>query len=1098
MMTNEEIEKVADTHIKDNFLTKLGVRRPHLVFVLIMAVALLGFFSLTSMRTEMFPNMDIPFMIVISNVDQNTATPEQLARLTAANTRQNITIPMQQALGRDVSGITEISTVSNPVVSILMVEFSMDVNLITAEMNTLMATLGAGVTAHGFTIPRVIAMSPDMMPVFSFTATHRIYDNDGNLDLERTENWYRENVISELEGHALIAEVQHPFGIGGENNFAYIDEQRAFTFHVQSTAGAVTTSAARAVINILSDIRINYNELDASGNPILLPDSVNFFAENVHILADQGRFINDTIGGVLENLLIGAILCILVLFLFLRSPKLTLAVALSIPLSVIFTFVLMYFMGIGLNLISMSGLALVIGMLVDNSVIVIENIFRLRQKGMSVRDSAIKGASQIFMAVFAATMTTIVIFIPMFFVEGLIMQIFMDLVWVMIFGLSASLVVAVAFLPSIIATLKIGIQQKVDPATLRATPVPPGFKGFLFRIKLFFLPVGIFFGKVSNKMSRGYDKTLNFSLKWKWPVVAIISFLCIGAMILGATANGFELMPTQDTGEFSVNIQINQRYAGTLTPTNQQIQAFLPEYLTNVPLEQSSELIQNSVRFSARRVAETNANNLAGQMQENGYPNYADFRWNNLSPSEQQILINLETPSHLEHVYFDDLHPLVQQGHRNQATNNARAMLQSNFARQLIMGEGPFATEYSIFDIVEDAVGTNNIYNIAIAYNAGGGADLGALFGGGGSSIEINVILRGNRISSSRASNNVFNALSYQFDSRSILADPLDAYDNSFVRGIAASAGFETGMGDSGIEITLTAPDYTSLYPALHHLSMHLLAEHDSQILFIQNNLGLNLDGTLAAIQTTDGQYTGMLTINLRHGVNIGSASGRIDRTVRNFMNDSANDAFFADNDVTRLTGGFADQFTDTMGQMMMALVIGLVLMYLVMVAIFRSFKHPFIILITIPLAFAGGFLALVLTGSPLSMVAMIGMLVLMSVVVNNGIVLVDYINQARHRDGMNVRDAIIAAAKARTRPILMTAFSTILAMIPLAFAGDMMAPLAIVVIGGLTLSTFLSLLVVPAFYAIFNRDKKQRDAAPAAGELVENTSNAELPATTN
>jgi len=288
---------------------------------------------------------------------------------------------------------------------------------------------------------------------------------------------------------------------------------------------------------------------------------------------------------------------------------------------------------------------------------------------------------------------------------------------------------------------------------------------------------------------------------------------------------------------------------------------------------------------------------------------------------------------------------------------------------------------------------------------------------------------------------------------------------HDFVSSVTAS-GMETGMGDSGIVITFSSEDTTRLGTAL--LAVGLALENVDGIRRIDNDAFGIMSGMM--LTQTDQRFTGSIQIHLRAGYNMGQVNSAVRNVVDGLMNNIATAPLFED--IEEVEDGFAAQIAETFPQMVLALLVGLVLMYLVMVAIFRSFKLPFIILMVVPLAFTGGFLFLAMFGMPISLVAMIGLLILMGVVTTNGIVLVDYINQSR-RDGLSVKDSIVAAANTRTRPILMTAISTILAMVPIAFAsaggGDMMQPLAIVTIGGLIYATFMSLLVIPSFYAIFN-----------------------------
>jgi len=370
-------------------------------------------------------------------------------------------------------------------------------------------------------------------------------------------------------------------------------------------------------------------------------------------------------------------------------------------------------------------------------------------------------------------------------------------------------------------------------------------------------------------------------------------------------------------------------------------------------------------------------------------------------------------------------------------------------AEQLIEGAGPLP---GIQALAENFLG-DDLAEFAITYNSGiGGGLMGMMMGGSG--ITLSVALNERRsMTTEEASSGLEVAIRQG-------AQAFGMY-GTLVTSVTASA-METGMGDTGIVITLSGSDINELAVALNLIQVEIVGLDG--IRRIDNNM------SPMVINQVNQRFVGSLSIHLHAGYNMGQINNQVQDAVAQVRYDNPTE--FAD--IQDVEDGFAAQMADTFPQMILALLVGLLLMYLVMVAIFRSFMLPFIILTVVPLAFTGGFLFLWIFGMPVSLVAMIGLLILMGVVTTNGIVLVDYINQSR-RDGLNVKESIIAAANTRTRPILMTALSTILAMVPIAFAtaggGDMMQPLAIVTIGGLVFSTFMSLLIIPSFYAIFTKD---------------------------
>ena len=1000
-----------DKNIKENGLTRFGVKRPHTVFVMIAIVIILGVFAFSSLRVELFPNMNIPFVVIMStanrdandeilvptidlnnpltlagvgnmfDADGNPTSPAAWTGVTRPNPLDMSTwhatpsphrtfqfTQVVEGLLGIVSGIRNVDTISNEGSMMIIVELNSGANMDAAESRIGNFVREFPFRDVNFSTAMVTRIDLNMMPVFTFSSSFYIpIDPEGNgvenIDFARTRNWYNNNVVPALRMTAGVADVDAT-GLDNISGFSFFNGQPSFSFAVRQNSDAITTETTA---NIRATLSTLVNDLDGF---------------NYNVIFDQGEFINESIGNVLWNLIIGAVLCILVLFLFLRNIKLTLAVGIAIPLSVIGTFVLMYFMGIGLNVVSMSGLALVVGMLVDNSVIVIENIYRLRRKGMSIRESAIKGASQIFGAVVAATLTTVAVFVPMFFVSGMMMEIFMDLVWVIILSLSASLVVAVMFLPSIVAAFKICPDNK-SKSTESVQPIAVAVEGQSAAALDTvvdaepIIPAGKSQGGFKTFMDNTRERTYNWfnaalawTIKKKWITVAIALFLFLASLPLVIFVNGFELMPAQDSGHFSATITINRTF---------------------------SNGDRDLERITAERVA---------------------------------------------------------------------------------VGDPAVATDNGLAGYIRGLLG-NNVEDVAITYiAAGGGGMFGGGTGGGGARMTINVTLRNNRsITTAAASETVYTGITRFLTTRDMLVTEDVATHDNFAGNVALSSSGMT-MASENIIVTIAAPRGTiteqmaALGPAVTAITERINAQigHSGGVLRITDNF----DGDV--IRQSNRQITASVTVHPREGFTLSQLQSAVDREVDWLRN---NDPRMQN--ITPMSAGFGADMDETLSQMLLALAVGLLLMYLVMVAIFRSFKSPLIILVTVPLAFTGGFLLLFIVGMPMSIVAMIGLMVLMGVIINNGIVLIDYINQAR-RDGLKMKEALVAASNTRARPIIMTGVSTILAMLPMAIGwgtgGELMQPLAIITIGGLVYATFVSLLVVPAFYAIFNRDKEDKEAA--------------------
>jgi HAE1 family hydrophobic/amphiphilic exporter-1 len=799
-----------------------------------------------------------------------------------------------------------------------------------------------------------------------------------DLDLTNPVNQYKvqsfyANLASELAKAGGVAMISSSLEDPEGNQFTKLNNKNAFSFRLQKASDAVTTETVANIISILNNIKRDSMALDAT----------NYFDYDVTL--DQAETINESIGSVLNNLLMGALFAIIILFLFLRSWKMTLAVAISIPFSIVCTFIAMYFMGIGLNVISMSALALVIGMLVDNAIIILENIFRLRSKGLPIKEAAIKGASQILMAAFASTLTTICVFFPMFFVQGLIMEIFMDLVWVIILALGASLLVSIMFLPSIITTFRLGEKPQHKFKPLVATT------NFIAKVDA---KITKAFSKPKNWVTRAYDKTLKFCIKWKWATICVATLLFAASTLLVFFGNGFVLMPAMDSGEFSMTIGLNRAYK-----------------------ESGSTLNEHGISQKA----------------------------NGLS------------------------------------------------------------TE--IYNELKTSLGSGNIKNIAVSYSTGSG--MSALFSAGQTNLDVNIVLTNNRkLTTAEATEKAYTTVVGFLSSDAKHLFPKDDQDFDseahFVSSVSTSASM-TMMAADNVVVTLAAPANPEptvsdvgktqseiaqerLGDALELIYNELKAMNDAGILRITNSYSPYL------IQKTNKRIMGSIDITIAQGHTVSKVQSRVDAKVNELFNTHKNTELKG---ITQVSDGFSSQFAETFTQMGAALIIGLILIYLIMVAMFASFKMPLIVLTTIPLAFTGGFALLAMAGMPMSIPAMVGLIMLMGVIVNNGIVLIDYINQARS-DGLKISDAVIAGATVRARPIIMTALTTIIALIPLALglgkgsSGAMMQPLAIVSIGGMTYAMLMSLLVVPAFYCImhFKKMKKENQNEKINSSQLENEQN--------
>ncbi len=698
----------------------------------------------------------------------------------------------------------------------------------------------------------------------------------------------------------------------------------------------------------------------------------------VHItsLMNQGDYIDMVIESVLSNLLMGGVLAIIILLLFLRDLKPTVIIACSIPISVIFAIVCMYFAGVNLNLISLSGLAVGVGMLVDNSVVVIENIYRLRSKGASRIQAAVSGAAQVAGAITSSTLTTICVFFPIVFVEGMTRQLFEDMALTIGFSLIASLIVALTLVPMMASRM------------LTSTKEPK--QGLL------------------DKMLVGYEKLLKLSLGFK-PVVLILSLVLLILSAVLAMSRGTAFLPESDSYQMSVSLTMPEE--ATLEDT----------------VAMSDEVIDRITAFEDVDTvgAMLNSTDMGMGVNSRAVTMYVLLK-------EDKKLTSQELASEIAKACEGLECELAVSG----STMDMSAMGGSGISIQIRSQELDDLKETAdrVAEIIAQVPGTQNVFN-----------------GIQDPSPELHIVVNKNE------------AMKQGVTVAQIFAD--------LAAGIAEPV--------SSVTITQDGEEY----PVLVINGEAALTAEDiyDYTLRVQNRLGEEVEVLLSDIaeieETTafssinriDQKRYLSVTAEIAEGYNVGLVSTEVNEMLADIELPEGTELVMS---------GENETIMEAMEQLGLMLILGIVCIYFIMVAQFQSFRSPFIVLFTMPLAATGGFLGLYLTGNEVSVISMIGFVLLAGIVVNNGIVLVDYVNQLR-LEGIEKRAALIEAGKTRMRPILMTAITTILGLVTMAMGigsgADMMAPIAIVTIGGLTYATLMTLFVVPVIYDMLNRKELKK-----------------------
>jgi HAE1 family hydrophobic/amphiphilic exporter-1 len=803
-----------------------------------------------------------------------------------------------------------------------------------------------------------------------------------------------------------IAHVRH--GYKERDAITRLNGREAVEIAVYKEGDANTVSVAREVMKKLARVR-----------GILPPGT-----ELVKV-SDQSTFITQAVNEVISNAIIGGILAVIVLYFFLQNFWATVIISFSIPVSVIATFNMMFGANLTLNIMSLGGIALGIGMLVDNSIVVLENIARHREKGTDTVTAVRDGAGEVARAVTASTLTTVAVFLPLVFVKGISGQLFRDQALTVTFSLLASLAVALTLIP-MLASLQASAAPQIAP---KPAPPPAGRAGKLARrtreILLTSIPVlwTRFWTVVASGAGRGLRAALNPALrgfraaynrvenayerlivqalahKGRVIVIAIGMFAATLAII---PRLGIELIPQLSQGEFEVEFRLPP---GT------------PLEVTDANIRAVMEGSHDAQNIAAMYSVAGTGNRMDANPEQGGE------NWGELS-----VMLPRGADRRDEERAMQALRAHIRE----------LPDVQYKFSRPtLFTFKTPIEIEVAGFDLGALRRVSNEIADRLEQSKRF--ADVKSTMRSGHPEIQI-------RFDRERAAALGFPV--YQIAQRVV----------DQVRGALAT---RYSMHDRKIDVLVRAAE--SDRNSVEKIRKLIVNPESPYPVTLDAVADVVIDTGPGEIRRADQERVAIVTANLNYG-DLGSAASEINGIISTIPMPSGIGARLA---------GQNREMTASFRSLMLALVLAVFLVYLVMASQFESFLHPFVILFTIPLALIGAVLALFVTGSTISVVVLIGLILLAGIVVNNAIVLVDFVNQLRAR-GMKKRDAIIAGGRARLRPILMTTMTTVLGLIPLALGigegSEIRSPMAITVIGGLTVSTLLTLVVIPVVYSVLDR----------------------------
>jgi hydrophobic/amphiphilic exporter-1 (mainly G- bacteria), HAE1 family len=1103
-------------------LTKASIHRPVTVSMFVVAVVLFGLVSLDRLALNLLPDISYPSITI--QTDYEDAAPEEVESL--------LTRPVEEAVGV-IPGLRRLSSTSRSGQSEVVLEFSWDANMDLASLEV-REKLDVVELPRDVKRPVMLRFDPSYDPIMRLQlygdmglarlryaaekelkknlestegvaaikiiggleeqirieidegrlaelgipitevaqvltsenlnqASGSLYDLDANylvrvLNQFRTVDEIKEIVIRDTDGRKIVlGEIARVWrGAKDREIIARLNGNESVEMAIYKEGDANTVTVARAVSR----------RLDSLNGSKLWPDGVEY-----QVVFNQADFIESAVEDVQTAAMLGGLLAVIVLFLFLRDLRSTITIAISIPVSIMATFALMYQTGISLNLMSLGGVALGIGMLVDNSIVVLESVHRHKQEGARLAHAVYAGTKEVGMAVTASTLTTVAVFLPLIFVEGIAGQLFQDQALTITYALVASLLVALNVIPMILALrMKKAVEQ--DTGEVEAAPAT-GVQAKIQRVIRFLLtdivtvlvadlrkaigfigrmlgialePVLNLFDRAFGALEKIYPRSLRWALEHKGSVFGLALIAAVSAGVLAMTI-GAELIPPMTQGEFSFEVRLAEaspleRTDRLLSELERQVAGY-PEVATvftsaggsnqnqfarNMNEEHVGQLY---VVMKDRQDKESEArtiDKIRGQLA-----GYTDITYQFSRPT----LFSFKTPVEVE-VYGYDLESL-------------------RIAADMV------AERLDTIDGLSDITTTTKLGNpeVQIRFDRLRLARLGLE-----ESQVANVLrnkIRGEVASRFREEDKQIEILVRADESDRATIDDIKNLVVNMSSTPAGNGGPDQGQqnqqaGD-GAQQNQTAQARRVVPIRLAAIADIEIARGPSQIRRIRS------------------QRAAVISANLT-GRDLNSVSEEIQAEIQRVQAD-------APGTVTIALGGQNEELRSSYQSLLLALGLAVFLVYLVMASQFESLVHPFIILFSVPLGLIGVVIALFVTGTTFSVMVFLGVIILAGIVVNNAIVLIDYTRQMREM-GMPTREALQRAGEVRLRPILMTTLTTVLGLVPMALGwgegAEIRTPMAITVIGGLSFSTLLTLLFIPVVYELI--DGQRQIATSGAVEL--------------
>ncbi|HZG73388.1 MAG TPA: efflux RND transporter permease subunit [Chondromyces sp.] len=1015
-------------------ISNFSINRPVFTIVTMILIIILGVVSLSKIPLKLIPDINPPIAVVVTSYEG--ASPGEIV--------EKVTKPLEASLAT-LPGIKTITSTTTEGSNLILLEFSWATHIDEVQTDVLQRIDQTPIPDEADD-PQFLKFDPSQFPIIQLS----LQSSGGNKELqELAENL--EQDLSTVEGVANvdlsgIQEKEIRVELNEENLKKYKLAQSDIVGLIQannvSMPGDIVESDGKALTTRIISQLTNIEEIKnlvltvhpLTGDKILLKDVADIqlvdadtgiltranqqpavllsvlqqsdantaqvseeFQEKLNelldkeqykhiradILFDQGDYIQMSIGNIGSSLVLGGLFAMLVLFFFLKNVKSPIIIGVAIPYSVIVTFVLMYFADFDLNIMTLGALALGIGMLVDNSIVVIENIYRHLTLGKNSVQAARDGAKEVGAAITASTLTTVAVFLPVAFISGILGQIFKEFALTISFSLFASLIVALTVIPMLAS---------------RWLKVPKGDREAVRR---------------RSKVMNRFEGAVRWSLQHRMAVLGM-SFLLLVGGALGMTTVGSQFLPPTDEGFFSMEVELEN--GASLEETNKVVAA-LEDKLKE----------ENEVDVYVSLVGTTQEDSFRGTGKSNEAEIYVKMR--SLDERDRPIF-----------AFVDDIKPIM-----SEAAKVANPTAEVNFNMQSAAGTSPQTLVFNVRDTNKERL-DKAVREIEQTLT------------------EIDYVTelttnRQDRIPEVQITVDREAALNAGLTPAQVASVVNDATRGAWATQI---------LGENGEVYSVFVQYDQGVTSNTHSLKTLPIKRPDGNYAQLEDLSDIEVKEGPVSIQRIAQQDAVQFTVKYQSDTNLGDISRLVDEKIAGLDLPEETIVTYS---------GERELLESSINDMVLALVLAIVLIYMVMAAQYESFKYPFVIMFTVPLMVIGVAIALTVTRTPISVPAVIGILILAGIVVNNAIVIVDYIIQ-RKRSGFNSYEAIIESVKDRARPILMTALTTILGLIPLAIGigegTEINQPMAITVIGGLISSTFLTLFVIPVVYSYFDKETRK------------------------